>query len=62
MEITFDDAPDRRDGEGISDYFSRSQDYWVQKAREIYEEEGETISDRKLVRFAKEICEEACDR
>ncbi|XP_059160782.1 kelch domain-containing protein 4-like [Physella acuta] len=62
MEITFDDAPDRREGEGISDYFSRSQEYWVQKAREIYEEEGETITDRKLVRFAKEICEEACDR
>ncbi|KAI8759587.1 kelch domain-containing protein 4 [Biomphalaria glabrata] len=62
MEITFEDAPDRKDGEHISDYFSRSQDYWVQKAREIYEEEGETLSERRLVRFAKDICEEACDK
>ncbi|RUS84183.1 hypothetical protein EGW08_008070 [Elysia chlorotica] len=62
MEITFDDAPSRVDGESISDYFTRSQDYWIQKAKEIYEEEGETISDRRLLRFAKEVCEEACDR
>ncbi|BFZ13554.1 hypothetical protein BsWGS_16593 [Bradybaena similaris] len=62
MEITFDDAPDRREGEGILDYFSRSQGYWLQKAREIYEEDGEVISERRLLRFAKEICEEACDK
>ncbi|KAK3757981.1 hypothetical protein RRG08_058293 [Elysia crispata] len=62
MEITFDDAPSRIDGESTSDYFARSQDYWIKKAKEIYEEEGETISDRRLLRFAKEVCEEACDR
>uniref|UniRef100_A0A0B7A401 DUF4110 domain-containing protein n=1 Tax=Arion vulgaris TaxID=1028688 RepID=A0A0B7A401_9EUPU len=62
MEITFDDAPARREGEGILDYFSRSQDYWLQKAKEIYEEDGETISERRLLRFAKEICEEACEK
>ena len=62
MEITFDDAPSRLDGESTSDYFARSQEYWIGKAREIYEEEGETISDRRLLRFAKEVCEEACDR
>ncbi|GFO25318.1 kelch domain-containing protein 4-like, partial [Plakobranchus ocellatus] len=62
MEITFDDAPSRLDGEDISDYFTRTQAYWIGKAREIYEEEGETISERRLLRFAKEVCEEACDR
>jgi len=61
-DITFDDAPAQREGEGIADYFNRSKDYWVSKAREIYEEDGETISERRAVRFAKEICEEACEK
>ncbi|KAH9515686.1 kelch domain containing 4 [Bulinus truncatus] len=62
MEITFDDAPDRKAGEQINEYFNRSQDYWIQKAKEIYEEDGETLSERRLIRFAKDICEEACDK
>jgi len=60
MDITFDDAPPRREGESIANYFDRSKDYWISKAKEIYEEEGETISDRRILRFAKEVCEEAC--
>lgn len=60
MDITFDDAPPQREGEGIASYFDRTKEYWISKAREIYEEEGETISDRRLLRFAKEVCEEAC--
>ncbi|XP_035824341.1 kelch domain-containing protein 4 isoform X2 [Aplysia californica] len=62
MEITFDDAPSRREGEGIGDYFERSKEYWMSKAREIFEEDGEVISDRRLLRFAKEVCEEACGK
>lgn len=61
-DITFDDAPAQREGEGIADYFNRSKDYWVSKAREIYEEDGETISDKRALRFAKEVCEEACEK
>ena len=59
-DICFDDAPAKREGEGIGDYFERSKSYWMTKAREIYEEDGDKLNDRRLLRFAKEVCEEAC--
>ena len=58
-ELMFEDAPPRRSEEGHEDYFERTQDYWLQQARNIMDEEGIKLSDRKLLKFAKEICEEA---
>ena len=57
--MTFEDAPPRKAEESPEDYFERTQDYWLQQARDIMDEEGIKLSDRKLLKFAKEICEEA---
>ncbi|KAK7474033.1 hypothetical protein BaRGS_00034743, partial [Batillaria attramentaria] len=59
-EMTFDDAPPRQADEGKDVYFERTQDYWLTQARSITESEGMRLSDRKLLKFAKEICDEAC--
>ena len=58
-ELTFDDAPPRQSEESVEEYFQRTQDYWLQQARNIMEGEGIKLSDRKLLKIAKEICEEA---
>ncbi|XP_076470965.1 kelch domain-containing protein 4-like [Babylonia areolata] len=61
-ELTFDDAPARQEEETQEDYFSRTQDYWLQQARDIMEGEGIKLSDRKLLKIAKEICQEASSK
>ncbi|KAL8590625.1 hypothetical protein ACOMHN_011061 [Nucella lapillus] len=61
-ELTFDDAPPREDSESVEDYFDRTKDYWLQQARDIMESEGIRLSDRKLLKIAKEICEEASSK
>lgn len=59
-ELTFDDAPARKSEERKDEYFERTQDYWLTQARNITEGEGMRLSDRKLLKFAQEICDEAC--
>lgn len=58
-DLTFEDAPPRNAEESVDGYFERTKDYWLQQARDIMEEEGIKLSDRKLLKFAKEICDEA---
>lgn len=59
IDMTFDDAPKREEGEISDDYFSRTQDYWLTQAKTITEGDGISLSDRKLLKLAKEICQEA---
>lgn len=56
MELTFEDAPDRKDEEDRKDYFDRTKEYWVEQARTYCESQGLRMSDRKLVKLASEMC------
>jgi len=59
IDLDFSDAPERPSSEPIKDYFERTHDYWISKAKEYCESESMTLSDKKLEKLAKEICQEA---
>ena len=61
MDIDFSDAPEKPASEPTVEYFERTKDYWVAKAKEYCDSEGLTLSSRKLEKLATEMCQEAFD-
>ena len=61
MDIDFSDAPEKPASEPVSEYFSRTKEYWVSKAKDYCESEQMTLSTRKLEKLASEMCQEAFD-
>ncbi|WAR12766.1 KLDC4-like protein [Mya arenaria] len=61
LDIDFSDAPERPINEAIKDYFARTKDYWVSKAKEYCDSEGMTLAEKKLEKLAKEMCQESFD-
>ena len=61
MDIDFSDAPEKPSSEKVVDYFIRTKDYWLSKAKEYCESEEMKLSDKKLEKLAKEMCQEAFD-
>ena len=61
MDIDFSDAPEKPASEPVSEYFERTKDYWVGKAKEYCASEQMTLSTRKLEKLASEMCQEAFD-
>lgn len=59
MDLDFSDAPERPSTEPIKEYFDRTKHYWLAKAKEYCESESMTLSDKKMEKLAKEICQEA---
>ena len=59
IDIDFSDAPSRPATEPIKEYFDRTKDYWLSKAKEYCEAEEMTLSDKKLEKLATEMCQES---
>lgn len=56
MELTFEDAPDRKDDEDGTEYYDRTKEYWFEQARSYCQNQGLRMSDRKLAKLASEMC------
>ena len=61
MDIDFSDAPEKPASEPVSEYFERTKDYWVGKAKEYCASEQMTLSTKKFEKLAGEMCQEAFD-
>ncbi|XP_052249914.1 kelch domain-containing protein 4-like isoform X1 [Dreissena polymorpha] len=59
IDIDFSDAPERPTSESIKDYFERTKSYWTSKAKEYCDAEEMTLTDKKLEKLAKEMCQES---
>lgn len=59
IDIDFSDAPERPASESIKDYFERTKDYWLSKAKEYCDAEEMTLPEKKLEKLAKEMCQES---
>lgn len=59
IDIDFSDAPERPSSEPIKDYFDRTKDYWTSKAKEYCDSEDLVLSEKKLEKLAKEMCQES---
>ncbi|XP_060595724.1 kelch domain-containing protein 4-like [Ruditapes philippinarum] len=59
IDIDFSDAPERPASEAIKDYFERTKDYWLKKAKEYCDSEDMSLSEKKLEKLAKEMCQES---
>ena len=61
MDIDFSDAPEKPASEPVSEYFERTKEYWVGKAKEYCASEQMTLTTKKLEKLASEMCQEAFD-
>ncbi|XP_053401413.1 kelch domain-containing protein 4-like isoform X2 [Mercenaria mercenaria] len=59
IDIDFSDAPERPASEAIKEYFERTKDYWLSKAKEYCDSEDMTLSEKKMEKLAKEMCQES---
>ena len=61
-DFIFEDAPCREDEESSSDYFKRTERYWMQQAETMMTGKGSLFSDRTLLRLARDMCQGALDQ
>ena len=54
--------PVRQEEEEIVQYFERTKEFWVEQSRKYFENENMKVSNRTLQKFAKEMCQEYCEK